>query len=1142
MATINSNSDSVYIDMSESLELYDKKIINGRKEQFLYALCALDYEGLPVPLSRIELWLNGLVTGDVPTIEPQSRNEYFLKAILTGDTNNLPVPQSRVEVLLNKLANGETDLTDCEPIQSRYEFLLSYLIKNGGIGVEFVTYEIVKAFETLYNTKERPIKSAILKGNTYVNVLSKPCLKNTMTNVESQKLNHGYDAVNVVDGKFKSAILSGKTLVNTVKGNARVSNRGTNVISVIPTDKTKKYLLKFRINKVAEVLKESDTQLAVKLQFFSGSNPKGFHAISNKNFNVGFEETIIVEPLESGDESNFIIWMPRYESGELDIDILFIEYQNGMENWDIPYFEGMQSVKMPVLTTTGKNLFNPEWLNTKFKNCETVNGLQFTLNSDYTIKVKGTLTSPTTIFHPQNVIENLEDGMTYTTSGMNCQITNFDGTKLWQSTFTVNKATQKRIEFYYQWNTLGEVIDKIYSPQIEYGTVATSYEPYKTNILTVNEPVELRGIGDVQDELNVATGELTQRFTKIVLDGVNYKCKNITTNNDETKRFDLNFSFEKFVGEGNWITLERMNASVISDKAVCVYNGFSAHPNRTAIASYNDIPVLFIEDKTVLSIAQANQWLQQNPITIQYELKTPTIKTVDLTISNQDGVTQDKLQSFNDGHINLQSHGLLPTVNYTVPTNNSYYIQDTMKLNTQYTSKGSSNCNATIDGKVINLGSDATFITPSAVTDKLMVLDREVADLMFIEGNQVGKEIPYFTGMKSVVMQNKMPILHTVGNNIIKNSSDVYVFENHDDTNTLSTYTKLSLDANYKQMLRGKEVTVSVDAIGENLAPLAVSGTGYNHYGVDINVVFEDGTNQWLSLTKGNGIPANGSFNGRYYRTFTVQDKSIKQVATCQLFCRTTVGRLTLTNVQLEIRNANSNYEPYKTSILSCNEEVTLRGINNVRDELNLLTGEITEHIGELVCDGSRDWNSGDTANWNNHGNTIGFYIKYYETKNNIGYSDKLPLMSNIKTNDTECFYINSTQNWIGIRLLKSKLSELTDEGLKVYLQSNPITIQYQLATSTTKTVDLTIVNQDGQPTKLKTFNDVTYVETQAESVLPTVSLEYATKNEDVLSTLSSEQAETEESQNVLSDTIDTQETEIQDTMMALTEIYEDTL
>ena len=38
--------------------------------------------------------------------------------------------------------------------------------------------------------------------------------------------------------------------------------------------------------------------------------------------------------------------------------IMIIEYQEGMENWDIPYFTGMQSVKLPVLTTCGKNLFD----------------------------------------------------------------------------------------------------------------------------------------------------------------------------------------------------------------------------------------------------------------------------------------------------------------------------------------------------------------------------------------------------------------------------------------------------------------------------------------------------------------------------------------------------------------------------------------------------------------------------------------------------------------------------------------------------------------------------------------------------------------------------------------------------------------
>ena len=36
-----------------------------------------------------------------------------------------------------------------------------------------------------------------------------------------------------------------------------------------------------------------------------------------------------------------------------------MEYQEGMENWDIPYFEGMKSVQMPVLKTIGKNLYQP---------------------------------------------------------------------------------------------------------------------------------------------------------------------------------------------------------------------------------------------------------------------------------------------------------------------------------------------------------------------------------------------------------------------------------------------------------------------------------------------------------------------------------------------------------------------------------------------------------------------------------------------------------------------------------------------------------------------------------------------------------------------------------------------------------------
>ena len=48
--------------------------------------------------------------------------------------------------------------------------------------------------------------------------------------------------------------------------------------------------------------------------------------------------------------------------------------------------------------------------------------------------------------------------------------------------------------------------------QIEKGLVATSYEPYKTNILTVNEDVTLRSNGDICEERSLVNGQWTQRI------------------------------------------------------------------------------------------------------------------------------------------------------------------------------------------------------------------------------------------------------------------------------------------------------------------------------------------------------------------------------------------------------------------------------------------------------------------------------------------------------------------------------------------------------------------------------------------------------------------------------------------------------
>ena len=245
---------------------------------------------------------------------------------------------------------------------------------------------------------------------------------------------------------------------------------------------------------------------------------------------------------------------------------------------------------------------------------------------------------------------------------------------------------------------------------------------------------------------------------------------------------------------------------------------------------------------------------------------------------------------------------------------------------------------------------------------------------------------------------------------------------------------------------------------------------------------------------------------------------------------------------QIELGNTITEYEPHKSSILSCNEEVTLSGIGDAKDELDCLTGELTECIGEAVLNGSEKWALGNSAGWSEDGDTVGFYFKFTDEKTSIACSDKLPLLSNIKTNNVDCFYINAQQKWIGIRLSKSKLSNLTAEGLKVYLQSNPVTIQYQLATSTTKTVDLTVVDQDNQPTQLRTFENVTHVSLESAGLIPEVEMEVATRISKELASASPLMDDISTKQEQLETTVDEQSNNVDATMIATTEIYEETL
>ena len=108
----------------------------SRKNAILRYLCEL--EDVPYPVvneqsPRIEQFLNAIYLGETIDLIPQSRTEILLKAIMDGEDIDVPT-YSRSEVLLMKIIKGDTDLSDIEPLQSRYEVYLAYLVLSGGMG------------------------------------------------------------------------------------------------------------------------------------------------------------------------------------------------------------------------------------------------------------------------------------------------------------------------------------------------------------------------------------------------------------------------------------------------------------------------------------------------------------------------------------------------------------------------------------------------------------------------------------------------------------------------------------------------------------------------------------------------------------------------------------------------------------------------------------------------------------------------------------------------------------------------------------------------------------------------------------------------------------------------------------------------
>lgn len=262
----------------------------------------------------------------------------------------------------------------------------------------------------------------------------------------------------------------------------------------------------------------------------------------------------------------------------------------------------------------------------------------------------------------------------------------------------------------------------------------------------------------------------------------------------------------------------------------------------------------------------------------------------------------------------------------------------------------------------------------------------------------------------------------------------------------------------FEEYIKGTRATEDEDyiyvdgAFDEFTIPLETDRNIYTIY-IDGEVTKNDNFGEWTFLYE------DGTVSGTYlYPEFKSYDtkKPQKIVGVRLRNPFSAIFKLKKTSLCFNLKSIG--YEPYKSHTLTTPTDLILCGIGNAQDTLDLMTGKVTMAVSEeIIFDGS------DDEGWKMIGGVIGDSIRFCSAKGTLPFAikgwtnattvkcDKLVATSNTAWSGSfDCIYQAGEQN---IAITKSKDTTLND--FKEWLQQNPITVQYKLAESVVKTIDL---------------------------------------------------------------------------------------
>lgn len=371
--------------------------------------------------------------------------------------------------------------------------------------------------------------------------------------------------------------------------------------------------------------------------------------------------------------SNFIVICENNRGSEFELELFIVE--GDYTNYDFTDYDSTKAGKYKVdYKVTGKNKFNGKsLLSTYITSNEGV--IQNTVDNDartwaysqsqYFIPLSpGSYTISMHIINPSTDINNacrvcLPDDSTIISWGKKV----FDSVSSYSANFTLNVHTVIGVEL----KLFKGATCKI---QIEEGTTATTYEPYKESIKTLylNSPL-LEGDTIEQSGNNIIH---VHRYKEVVLDGSEDEGWTIVPDNYAPSNTDYTI----FYMDNNCKLLGIVHCDKIPTSTDKYITGSS--PNSFAIGSHTSGKSIRIcIEKSKLStqdVAGFRQWLQNNPTTVVYQLATPVYEEVECDLSKL------ALEGYNHGTLFYNSNIPVTTQFYDFKVN----IKDMLIPNETY--------------------------------------------------------------------------------------------------------------------------------------------------------------------------------------------------------------------------------------------------------------------------------------------------------------------------------------------------------------------------------------------------------------------------------------------------------------------------